>query len=688
MKKWIIPDLDKNKIRELSERYGLPAFTSMLLTIRGITEEEDIERFFSYDTGLEDPFLIKDMDKAVERIKQAVASFEKICIYGDYDCDGVTSTAILYSYLESVCANVCYYIPDRNSEGYGMNMNAVEKLKNDDVRLIITVDNGISAIDEIKYANELGMEVVVTDHHKPLDILPKAVAVVNPHRADETFRFHDYCGAGLALKLITALEGNEVFIMENYADLAAIGTVADIVPLRDENRNIVKAGLMNLENTERVGINELISQASIGDITAGALGFRIGPRINASGRLGSPYDALSLLLTEDPDEAVQKAELLGELNSKRQSIESDIFKDAERMLEEAPDKANRRILILSSPGWNPGVIGIVSSRVTEKYGKPSILIAEDEDVCKASGRSVEGFSLVDAVFGCGSLLEKFGGHPMAVGFSIKKENIDAFADAINNQANKLEYMPVLSLKTDAMLNPGSIVLDMVNQLKEFEPFGCGNPTPVFGIKGARLDKITAVGNGKHLKLSVSRDQTRLSMMKFFTTPDEFPYNEGTLLDFAIVLEQNTYQGKNSLSFIIKDIRLCSQDFDTDKAILDIQDYELYRCGILKKKLKDQLPTREDFKLLYLYLKKNIRSRYSIDALVYDLPVFSSRIQSPVRSVSIFKVLIILDIMKELLLIDYKRSSDILYITLKDVSGKVDIRASAILRKLEEDIKNA
>ncbi len=688
MKKWIIPDLDKNKVRELSTRYGFPAFTSMLLTIRGITEEEDIERFFSYDLGLDDPFLIKDMDKAVKRIKKAVVSYEKICIYGDYDCDGVTSTAILYSYLESVFANVCYYIPDRNTEGYGMNMEAVRKLKNDNVKLIITVDNGISAIDEINYAGELGMEVVVTDHHKPLDILPKAVAVVNPHRTDETCRFHDYCGAGLALKLITAMEGNEVFIMENYADLAAIGTVADIVPLKSENRNIVKAGLMNLENTERVGINELISQASIGDITAGALGFKIGPRINAAGRLGSPYDALSLLLTEDPDAAVQKAELLSQLNSKRQTIEGDIFNDAERILEENPEIANRRVLVLSSAGWNPGVIGIVSSRVTEKYGKPSILIAEDDDICKASGRSVDGFSLVDAVFECSELLEKFGGHPMAVGFSIKKENIEAFSDAINRQANMLEYMPPVSLKLDAMLNPESIVLDMVNQLKEFEPFGCGNPTPVFGIKGATLEKITTVGNGKHLKLSISRGQARLNMMKFFTTPEEFPYKEGTLLDFAVILEQNTYQGKNSLSFIIKDIRLSMQYFDTEKAMLDVQDYELYKCGILKKRLMDQMPTREDFKLLYVYFKKNIRRQYSIDALVYDISAFSRRIQSAVESVSIFKILIILDIMKELYLINYKRSSDILYVELRDVIGKVDIRASGILRKLGEDIKNA
>ncbi len=688
MKKWIIPELDKKKVRELSARYELPVFTSMLLTIRGITEEEDIRRFFSYEPVLDDPFVIKDMDKAVERIKKAVVSYEKICIYGDYDCDGITSTAILYSYLESVFANVIYYIPDRNAEGYGMNMDAVNKLKEKDVKLIITVDNGISAVDEINYANELGMEVVVTDHHKPLDILPNAVAVVDPHRIDETSPFHDYCGAGLALKLITALEGNDVFIMENYSDLAAIGTVADIVPLKNENRSIVKTGLINLENSERVGINELISKAEIGDIKAGALGFKIGPRINASGRLGSPEDALSLLLTEDPDTASKKAELLDGLNSKRQSIEGDIFKEAERILEENPQIANSRILVLSSPGWNPGVIGIVSSRITEKYGKPSILIAEEDNVCKASGRSVEGFSLVDAVFECSSLLEKFGGHPMAVGFSIKKENIRQFTDNINAIANKLDYMPVAVIKLDTALNPEAIVLDMVNQLKEFEPFGCGNPTPVFAIKGAVLDRINAVGGGKHLKLSVSRGQARLTMMKFFTTPEEFPYEEGTLLDFAFTLDQNTYQGKNSISFIIKDIRLSERDFDTESIMLAVQDYELYRSGILKKHLCSELPSREDFKLIYVFLQRSKRRQFTIDSFLYDFRRFLEKIQPGVSLFSIFKILIILDIMNELHLIEYKRSSSDLYVSIRDVVGKVDIRASGILRKLKEDIKNA
>ncbi|MBR2176495.1 MAG: single-stranded-DNA-specific exonuclease RecJ [Clostridia bacterium] len=677
MKKWTVAELDKNMAKQLTAAYGLSTFTAMLLTIRRITAREEIERFFSQEITLDDPLLIKDMDKAVERIKYAVRSYEKICVYGDYDCDGVTSTAILYSYLESVFANVMYYIPDRNAEGYGMNKGAVEKLHADGVRLIITVDNGISAIDEINYANSLGMEVVVTDHHKPLDILPKAVAVVNPHRTDETYSFIDYSGAGLALKLITALEGDSFSIMENYSDLAALGTVADIVPLCGENRDIVKAGIFNLENTERLGLAALIEKAGVSAVNSGSIGFRLAPRINAAGRLGSPYDALSLFLTEDDELAEKNSELLNTLNAERQSIESEISKSIIEKLKENPCLTYNRVLVISSPGWNAGVIGIVSSRITERFGKPSIVISEDGEVCKASGRSVSGFSLVDAVFACSGHLEKYGGHPMAVGFSIRKENIEAFTKAINDYANQQEYMPLASLKLDCNLNPDTIVIDMVHQLKVFEPFGCGNPKPVFGLKGMRLDRITPVGGGKHLKLSVSRNQSRFSLMRFSLTAEEFPYQEGDLLDFAVNLDSNIYQGRESLSFNVKDIRL--SDFNTDQAMYELQDYDLYKSGVITKHIADKYPTRQEFASVYLYLKKNPKELYAIDSLCYRLRP---------AGIGVFKLLFILDIMKELYLIDYSRDADSLYIHIREVSGKVDLKASRIYRKLEEDIKNA
>lgn len=676
MKKWTVAELDRNKAKELSQKYGLPSFTSMLLAIRGITEREEIEKFFSEESILSDPFDIKDMDKAVERIKKAVTTGEKICIYGDYDCDGVTSTALLYSYLDSVFANVMYYIPDRNTEGYGMNIKAVDKLKELGVKLIITVDNGISAIEEVKHANEIGIDVVVTDHHKPQDIMPNATAVVNPHRTDDTSEFKDYCGAGIALKLAIALEGDMFSVMENYAEVAAIGTIADLVPLSGENRTIVKAGLKNIRNTERVGLSKLIEIAGIDKVNAGNVAFRLAPRVNASGRLGSAYDALNIFLTEDYDKSVKTAELLDKLNGERQAIEAEIFNDICKKLEEEKRLTYDRVLVISSKGWNPGVIGIVSSKITEKFGKPSIIISEDGEVCKASGRSVTGFSLVDAVFACSEYLEKFGGHPMAVGFSIKQENIDSFRKAINEYANKEEKMPLADIKLDCKLNPEILVPDMVHQLHYFEPFGYGNSKPVFSLNNMHLDRIIPMSEGKHLKLAVSRGKARLNIMKFSTAPSKFPYSEGDVLDFAVCLETNMYQGKEYMSFSIRDIKL--SDFDNEKAMYELQDYDSYKSGILLKSLSDKLPTREEFAAVYLYLKKNPKDVYSIDSILQKVNT---------ATINAFKLLMILEIMEEHRLIEYKRELDNLNIRILNVGVKVNLYTSPIYMKLKEDINN-
>ncbi len=678
MKKWTKAELDKNTVRELHQNYGLPVFTSMLLAIRKITEREEIETFFSAQNELSDPFLIKDMDKAVDRIRTAVTSCQKICVYGDYDCDGVTSTAILYSYLESVFADVIYYIPDRNSEGYGMNRTAIDRLKAEGVELIITVDNGIAAIDEIDYANSLGIDVVVTDHHKPLDILPKAAAVVNPHRTDDTSPFKDYCGAGIALKIAAALENDSFSIMENYSDLAALGTVADLVSINGENRTIVKAGMFNLENTERIGLNSLMDKAGVSDINSGTIGFRIAPRINAAGRLGTAYDAVKLFLTEDEELAEKTAERLHQLNAERQSIEADIYRQIITQTENNPSLTYDRVLVLSSKGWNTGVIGIVSSKITEKFGKPSIIISEDGEVCKASGRSVPGFSLVDAVFACSEYLEKFGGHPMAVGFSIKKNNIGIFKKAINDYANRFDRMPLANINLDCYLNPDTLNLDMVRQLKEFEPFGLGNPKPLFGLNNMKLDRIIPLSEGKHLKLAVSRGKTRLNILKFSTTPDEFPYSEGDELDFAVNIDINVYQGRESLSFNIKDMRFSG--FDTEKAMYEIQDYEQYQKGIIPKHFgADYYPSRSEFAAVYVFLKNNPKPMYSPDSLI-------GKIGS--RSLGAFKLFIILDIMRELHLIDYARDADRMNINIRDVNGKVDLNASRVYQKLKEDTENA
>lgn len=675
MKKWIVPELDKKMVSRLQNEYGLPMITAMLLTLRGITDVEKIQEFFSQEVCLDDPLLIKDMDKAVERIRHAVKYNEKICVFGDYDCDGVTSTAILYSYLQGVYADVIYYIPDRNAEGYGLNKAAISKLNDKHVKLMITVDNGISAYDEVEYANELGIDVVITDHHAPPAILPKAVAIVNPHRSDETYSFIDYSGAGIALKLACAIEGSDELVLENYCDLAALGTVADIVPLRGENRKIVSLGINSLNNTERTGLFHLFEKSGITEISAGIIGFRIAPRLNAAGRLKSPYDALDLLLTESDEFAEKKSEMLNELNARRQDIESQIAEDIISGLDADAALTYDKIIVASSPNWNAGVIGIVSARITERYGKPSILISEGEEICRASGRSIPGFSIIDAITACSGYLDKFGGHPMAAGLSIKKENIADFRKAINEYADRQGYLPAVPLKLECNLVPTFINPEMIVRISDFEPFGYGNPKPVFGLKNMKLNKITPIGNGKHLRLSFSRDKAYFTMLLFSCMPSEFPFLEGDILDVAVNLDVNQYNGNAESKFTIKDIKPAGYDCEND--YFELQDYEMYKKGKIPVSIYNKYPERADFESVYKY----IRARKQ--------PVFSiSGICSALDGIGTFKLLMILDILSEIEVLKYKRENDILHIELLNVKVKSSLDVSYTYKKLREDVNNA
>lgn len=676
MKQWKFEELDKIKVQQLAKTYELPIFSAMLLTLRGITEPSEIEAFFSADTELKDPCEIKDMDKAAARVHDAVMSFQKICIYGDYDCDGVTSTAIMYSYLESVGANVMYYIPDREAEGYGMNKAAIDKLHNQGVNLILTVDNGISAIEEVDYAAQLGIDVVITDHHKPQSILPKACAVVDPHRLDCPSDFKEYSGAGLALKLVTALEGNALSPVENYADLAALGTIADLVAVSGENRTIIKAGLQALKNTERIGLRMLCEKAAVESITSGAVAFRLAPRINAAGRLSSPYEALELFITEDEEFAESRANRLNSLNAERQSIETEIYKEAEALLLSHTEYAYDRIIVLDGTGWHPGVIGIVSSKITEKYGKPSLIISYDGTFAKGSGRSVKGFSLVDAIFACSEYLTRFGGHPMAVGFSLNTDKISDFRRAVNAYAAAHHpTMPFAELKVDCKLNPGSINLDMAKQLQYFEPFGYGNATPTFALMNMTLDKIIPIGGGKHLRLAFSRDSTHISALKFGETVEHFPYKEGDILDIAINLDAKIYQGVESVSMMIKELR--PSGIDSTQIMLDIQQYEYYMLGeiIDKAYLTAHIPDRAAFAAVYRYLRGRGECTVPIEALC---------LRFKEQGINAFVLLMSLEIMQDLYLISFQKQNDEVYAKVHAVEGKVDLNASNILKKLRED----
>lgn len=678
MKKWTVAKLNKDIAVDISARHELPMLIAMMLDIRGITSDDEINDFLYNESTLSDPFDAKDMDKAVQRIKQAIEDYEKICIYGDFDADGVTSTALLYSYLDAVGANVMFYIPAREGEGYGMNIDAINLLREQDVRLIITVDNGIAAVEEIAYAKSLGIDTVVTDHHMPNTELPDAVAIVDLHQEDCNSSFKELSGVGVALKLVMAIEGeycDTEQILENYSDLACLGTVGDIVPLVGDNRVIVKNGLHHIGNSDRCGLNALIEHSGLSErkINTGNISFTLVPRINAGGRLGLSKKTVSLLLTDDEDYADDIASELCEDNTQRQGIEKEILDDIDERIKREPSIVQNRIVVVCGENWHQGVIGIVASRLKEAYGKPSIVISIDGDVCRASGRSVKGFSLCDAVFACSDLLTQFGGHPMAVGFGIKTENIDEFIDAINDYAKTVD-MPIPELELDCKLNPAQLSVSLADQLSMLEPFGAGNPTPLFGLYNMTIADIHEISGGKHLKLSLTRGNNTVTAMRFSVTRDAFPYQLGDVVDCAVTLDKNIYNNIENLSIIIREMRF--SDLDEEEIFTSKEIFESFCRGddITQKDALSLLPSREEFALVYRFLKANGGYKYSVDNMLY-------RLNS--STLSYGRLRVILECMNELSLIEIYEGMNTTKIKIREVEKKVNLDDSLIISKLKE-----
>lgn len=678
MKKWTVAKLNKEKAVDISVRHELPMLISMLLDIRGITSDEEINDFLYNESDISDPFDAKDMQAAAERIKQAIEEYEKICVYGDFDADGVTSTALLYSYLEDIGANVMFYIPAREGEGYGMNIDAINLLNEQGVKLIVTVDNGIAAVQEIAYAKSIGIDTVVTDHHTPNNVLPEAVAIVDMHQVDCESSFKELSGVGVALKLVMAIEGeycDSAQILDNYSDLACLGTVGDIVPLMGDNRVIVKNGLRHIGNSDRCGLNALIEQSGLSGrkITTGNISFTLVPRINAGGRLGLSKKTVSMLLTDDEDIALDIAQELCEDNTQRQTIEKEIIKDIDEMIKRNPSIVQNKIIVVCGENWHQGVIGIVASRLKEIYSKPSIVISIDEDACRASGRSVKGFSLCDAVFACSSLLTQFGGHPMAVGFGLERKNIDKFIDAINEYVKDIE-MPVPQLELDCKLNPAQLSVSLADQLSMLEPFGAGNPTPLFGLYNMTVSDIHEIGGGKHLKLTLARGSNSVFAMKFSTTRDEFEYQIGDVIDCAVTLDKNVYNNVENLSVIIREIRF--SNVDEDNNINSKEMFEAFCRGdnISAQQAKSLLPNREEFALVYRYLRANGGFNHSIETLHYRLSC---------DKLTYGKLRVILECMSELSLIEIYEGMTLTKIRLCEVEGKVNLDDSLIISKLKE-----
>ena len=643
-KKWIVSECNRDIAAEIAENCGVDPFSAYLLVARGMTDEFLVESFL-YDTDIIDPFTLPDMEKACERIRSAIDGGEKITVFGDYDADGVTSTALLYSYLFKSGANVDYYIPDRAHEGYGMSISSIEMLKERGTSLIITVDNGISAIEEIEKAKELSIDVVVTDHHQAGDVLPDAVARVDPHRKDCVCDFCDWAGVGVAFKLVSALASCDGYdLLEEYGDILAIGTIADIVPLKSENRILVRSGLALLNeaynnNTLRVGLKALIEESGANNKNMTSMGaaFRIAPRINAAGRMGSANRALKLLLTESKEEAALLASEISAANTERQATEGEITKAAEGYIESNPSLEFSRVIVVDGEGWHQGVIGIVASRLCEKYGKPTIVISKSGDTAKGSGRSVDGFSLYDALSCCKDVLTQFGGHKLAAGLSIETKNIEKFRELINEYAKETQ-VPLPVLKLDCKINPASISLDMLSSINVLEPFGAENPQPLFGLFNMKITGLQPVGGNKHMKLTVSRNGISLPVMLFSVAPEKFPFAVSDVVDIAVRLTQNEYMGEVKVSIQAKDIKLSAvNDDEIQKSFLL---YEAFRRGdeLSCDEKKKLLPSREFCATVYRFLKANNGFAFSEEFLCYRLGLSEANLATCKTALDVLKEL--------------------------------------------------
>lgn len=482
-KNWELAGGSLDEAPVLAQQLGISLLTAEVLAARGLTLEQAGD-FLSDTAPLSDPMAYQDMDKAVSRIERAVDTGERITIYGDYDADGVTATVLLYHYLDSLGADVSYYIPKRDGEGYGMNCEAIQKLKKFGTQLLITVDNGITAIQEAELCKKLGIDLVITDHHKPTETLPDAAAVVDPHRKDCGSAFKDLAGVGVAFKLICALERSNEEMLEFYSDLVALGTVADVVPLVGENRTIVKAGLQKLSQRDNPGIEALRQVAGMGEgpVSSVQLAFQLVPRVNAAGRLGSAVEAVNLLLAQEPEEAMEYAQKINESNQKRKELEQKILDEIDQRLKEKPALLKERLLILAGAGWHHGVIGIVAAKLTERYAKPCVLISIEGLEARGSARSLGDFSLFEALSYSRETLTRFGGHTLAAGFSLHSSEIPAFEEKMQEYARIFHsYMPPLTLRVDREVAFSQLTLEEISSLQMLEPFGAGNDSPgVFG----------------------------------------------------------------------------------------------------------------------------------------------------------------------------------------------------------------
>ena len=706
-------------VRALAEELDVSELTAKLLYNRGYETANDAKSFLENETSvLHDPYKLADVKAAIERIKKAIDSKEKIVIYGDYDVDGVTAVSTLYLYLSELGADVIYYIPKRDGEGYGVSLGAIDRLSDLGVKLIITVDTGITANDEVEYAREKGIDMVITDHHECRPELPKACAVVNPHRADCEYPFKELAGVGVVFKLICAYEtmlcekaGIPVIdgirkVCKRYADLTAIGTIADVMPIVDENRLIVALGLKMIAETERKGLSALIDVVTMkGDapskstskkrkITSSFIGYGIAPKINAAGRISSASKAVELLLAESDEKAQNMAQELCEINRQRQVEENRIAEQAYKKIEQTHDFNNDKVIIIEDDSWNQGIIGIVASRITEKYGLPSILISFDgatrgypspDDNGKGSGRSVKGMNLVNAMNYCEDLLCKYGGHELAAGLTIERENIDAFRRKINEYADKFlgEDQISAQIEADCEVEMKDLTMKQALEMYRLEPFGVANPVPQLVLRNAEIVKLIPIGGGKHTKLLIAKDGIALNAVYFGVQPTKLPLLEGNSVDIVFNLDVNEYQNVKSVQLIIQDIKV-SEEYER-KCMDSKLRYEQITAGEPFDSEEDVIPTRDDFAAVYTTIRREFRLGH--DTLTTD--VLISLLNKPDRPIiNYVKLKFIIKILNELKICGVENTGTDRYkFDVYFSASKTNIEKSSILKMLRSQCRN-
>ena len=654
---------------------GYKPLCAMILAARGIQNGSAAREYLTCDGALVDPFFLTDMDKAVGRIALAMENDETIAVFGDYDVDGITATCLLTDYLRACGARCVSYIPGRLEEGYGLNPIAISQLHGEGVSLIITVDCGITAVAEAQLCKELGIDLIITDHHECKDQLPDAVAVIDPHRPDGGYPHKNLSGVGVAFKLAAALCGNQQDILDSYADMVCMGTVADVMLLQGENRVFVDRGLRSLQHTHRPGLLALMQECGCdpGALNASAIGFMLAPRINAAGRMGQIDLAVELFLTDDPQHAAYLAQSLCELNRQRQSVESEIYDQAIAML---PNTAVPEAIVLANDQWHQGVVGIVASRIAEEYSCPTFLICLDGDHGKASSRSYGGFNLFSSLTTLSGLLESYGGHELAAGFTIARQNIDAFRREICAMAADYyqEDIPRTQLDIDCAISPELLTIPNIENLSVMEPCGNGCPKPVLMMENMVIERIRPVGNGRHLRLRLRRGKTALNAIFFSATAQSASIEQGDLVDVAFVPQVNEYRDERTVQMNILDIR------PTCKAAcsLEITGYRsLHTSGhMLPEYANTLLPDRPTLSLVWRYLA-------SIASPIEETPMCLCRkiVRWSGSPLSLGRMMTCLDIFSDVGLIETRRLHKYISIRLTPGPGKADLNQSQTMQKL-------